>query len=329
MKIKIIAFILCVLAFSNANAKMPFYDDDAEFDNCTHLTGDWNRCMSEETSRDLNDIKIIYRDVLSNPKLSGWNPKPEQSRQMLRDMYDSWIAFRNRLCSLSKVASRYTGGWKNEELACTVYYTKHHKDHMRSIINMLRSQAVAADDFITDEHDAKYEQCLKEDLYTKCLMSEYQRSTEEIKELYKKLSTSEYTAAWNNGSDLSNGNYRDMFDSWIAYRNRLCSLSVYAYKNYPARSQLLQNQCLQYLNREKLEALTNLYKLSKRAVSQSKAQKKKADGGKNAGKAIKPLEKRVETTESLTGNNTVEENKATEPTKAEDSSRLPAWARQK
>lgn len=330
MKIKIFVMLLCLLATSGAFAKMPLYDDDAEFDNCTRMTGDWSRCMKEETNRDLNDIKIIYRDVLNNQNLNGWNSDIQENKQTLRDMYDSWIAYRNRFCSLSKVAAHYTGGWKDEELSCILYYTKHHKDHIRSIINMLNEKAVAEDNFIADEHDAEYQNCIDDGDKNKCLLSEFQRSSDKIKDLYKKLSESKYTAGWNNGGDLSNGNYCDMFESWIAYRNRLCSLAEYAYKKYPSAQQITKNHCLQHLNKEKLETLNNLYKLSQRAVNRTKAQKKAEDGGKIAGQAIKPLEKRVATTESLTANEEIKQKTETENTKKdENSSWLPSWARKK
>ena len=329
MKIKIIAFLFCLVAFSSASAKMPFYDDDAEFDRCTKMTGDWNRCMSEETRRALNDVKVLYREVLANPKLSDWNSNFDESKQIMRDMYSSWTAFYNRLCSLSKVSAQYTGGWKDEELSCKLYYVKHHKDHLNCINNMLLSKASAKDNFIVAEHDEEYKRCLSDNSTDNCLLSEFQRSSEKIKELYKKLYDSRNTSGWNNGPDLKSGNYRDMFESWVAYRNRLCSLSAQAYKNYPERPDVSKNHCLQYLNREKLEALENLYALSMRAVSPEKSQKKSEDGGKAEGQAIVPLEKRIETTESLTGENIQSENEDNSAKSDDNSSNLPAWARRR
>ena len=234
MKNRVALFILCLSFISAATAKMPFYDDDVEFDRCTKMTGDWNRCMSEETRRTLNDIKLLYREVLTNPQTTDWNKSNEQNQQMLRDLYSSWIAFRNRLCSLSKVSAKYTGGWKDEELSCVLYYTKHHKDHFQCINDMLLARADERDNFITDDHDAQYTECIKDGDENKCLLNEIYRSSDKIKNLYKEFYNSQYTSGWNNGADLGNGNYRDMFDSWIAYRNRMCSLSEYAYQHFPA-----------------------------------------------------------------------------------------------
>lgn len=330
MKTRIITLLIGLTLFSNAQAKMPLYDDDAEFDRCIQMMGDWNRCMSEETRRSLNDVKIAYRDILANPKLKDWNGTLSENQQVLRDMYSSWTAFHNRLCSLSKVASRYTGGWKDEELSCNLYYVMHHKEHMRSLYYMFIDKSKPEDDFITEEHDAKYTKCLEEDgSKDKCLLAEFQRSSEKIKDLYRQLYSSKYTAAWNNGSDFGDGNYRDMFDSWVAYRNRLCSLSVYAYQNFPTRPNLSKNQCLQYLNREKLEALENIYNLSQNADSEDKLHKKAEDGGRKAGLAITPLENRVETTESLIGNQQSEPEKEKTEQKEETPANLPSWARRK
>lgn len=330
MKIKIIALLLFSTFASISYAKMPFYEDDREFERCTQMTGDWDRCMSEETRRDLNDVKITYREVLANPKLKDWNGNMEENQQMLHDMYASWTAFRNRLCSLSKVSSQYTGTWKDEEKSCNLYYVKHHKDHFQCINDMLLGRADARDDFITEEHDGEYSECLKTQDKEKCLLSEFQRSSEKIKALYKKFYDSKNTSAWNNGADFGSGNYRDMFDSWVAYRNRLCSLSVFAYQNFPEH-QISKNQCLQYLNREKLETLENLYDLSNRAVNSDKAQKKAEEGGRLAGSAIAPLEKRLETTESLTTNNALKEvsEQKTEDKVEQNTSTLPSWAKRK
>ena len=328
MKAKIITLLMCFGFVSTVEAKMPFYDDDSEFDRCTVMTGDWNRCMSEEIRRDTNDVKNLYREVLANPKLNDWNENFEQNQQMLRDMYASWNAFRNRLCSLSKVAARYTGGWKDEEISCNLYYVKHHKDHFQCINDMLLGRADERDDFIGNEHDEEYAKCLEEDSASKCLIAEFQRSSEKIKELYKKFYDSQYTSGWNNGTDLGNGNYRDMFDSWVAYRNRLCSLSAFAYQDFPQRAEITKNHCLQYLNREKFETMENLYSLSQRAFTSAKMQKKSEDGGRKAGEAIAPLEKRVETSESLVGKS--EENAESESEEVmENTSSLPAWAKRK
>ncbi len=308
---------------------MPFYDDDSEFDRCTAMIGDWNRCMSEETRRDINDVKNLYREILANPKLNQWNASREENQQMLRDLYSSWNAYRARLCSLSKVSSRYNGAWKDDEISCNLYYVKHHKDHFQCINDMLLGRADERDDFISEEHDEEYAKCIKDKKSTdQCLVNEFQRSSAKIKDLYKKFYASQYTSAWNNGADIGSGNYRDMFDSWVAYRNRLCSLSAFAYKNFPQRANITKNHCLQYLNREKLETLENMYNLSQRAYSSKKAQAKSEDGGRKAGEAIAPLENRAESLESLVENKA--ENLEDKKEDVEDSSaKLPAWAKKK
>ena len=169
MKFRILMLFFWGAFVSSVSAKMPFYDNDAEFEHCIQMFSDWDRCMSEETRRALNDTKALYRDVLSNSTLVGWNGNFEENQQVLRDMYSSWTAFRNRLCSLSKVAASYTGGWKDEELSCNLYYVNHHKDHFQGINNMLRSRADERDDFISDEHDKEYFSCVADNLQEKCL----------------------------------------------------------------------------------------------------------------------------------------------------------------
>lgn len=331
MKTKIIA-VICFFSFiCTAHASMPFYNDDVEFERCTRMTGDWERCIREETRRELNDLKVFYREILGNPKLAHWNESMENNQNMLRDMYTSWTAFRNRLCSLSKVSARFTGGWKDEELSCNLYYVLHHKDHLQCINDMMQGRADERDNFVVEEHDEKYIECLKKSPVEQCVLAEFQRSTDDIKEMYRKFYESQNTHNWNNGTEFGNGNYRDMFDSWVAYRNRFCSLSAYAYKYFPGKELTSKNKCLQYLNREKLETLKNLYKLSISAVNNDKLQKKAEEGGRAAGEAITPLENRVESTESLTGTKEKEdgENLVKQEENSANDSNLPAWARKK
>lgn len=57
-----------------------------------------------------------------------------------------------------------------------------------------------------------------------CMKAETARLLKEIQEIYLNMSKNEFGAKWNKGNGLVKGNLKDMYDSWLAYRNRFCSL---------------------------------------------------------------------------------------------------------
>jgi hypothetical protein len=183
------------------------------------------------------------------------------------------------------------------------------------------------------DHDEEYEECMKGKNTSKCLEDELKRSTKQIKNYYKTLSVDDFVGKWNNGPDLKNGNYRDMYDSWIAYRNRMCSLSVWAYKvSYGDKGADL-TQCLQFFNREKLETLQNLLTSAHAALDDEYDENFNDDGGEAEGKTIKPLERRVDTEQSPEDALDAEETaeplvKKAEPKKEAPQKKVnvPAWA---
>lgn len=57
-----------------------------------------------------------------------------------------------------------------------------------------------------------------------CMKAETTRLLKETQEIYLNMSKNELGAKWNKGNGLVKGNLKDMYDSWLAYRNRFCSL---------------------------------------------------------------------------------------------------------
>ena len=149
-----------IIHFGPATADMPMYADDEEFKHCTKITGDWDNCVKEEGLRTLDEVKRLYRSVLSNPAILKWHKKPEENSEILRDMYESWTAFRNRLCMLSYRASMYIEPLFDERYSCNLYYTQHHKDHMGKILELMEGKApekVADFNFLKlTYHDEEY-----------------------------------------------------------------------------------------------------------------------------------------------------------------------------
>ena len=345
-----------VVKTSSVRADMPIYSDDEEFKLCTKIS-DWDTCAREEALRDLNIVKRQYQEILSNPVILQWHPKPEENAEILRDMYDSWTAFRNRLCSLSVKASMYLERLVDERYSCPLYYNKHHEDHLARILELMNKKVpVKRSEFKfldLTSHDDEYAECVANPKNSTCLDEELKRSAKYIKDLYKTFSEDEFVGKWNNGPDLSRGNYRDMYDSWIAYRNRICSLAVWAYHYAYGKEAITLTQCLQFYNREKLETMENLLYGAHSSLDIGIEEEDSVDGpqqidpellnfsihddgGEAEGKTITPLQRRIEPTgdrqddvlEVETKEPVKEPEKSTESEEPEAGHNVPSWAQQ-
>ena len=295
-------FFLMILAGNlfayAANAAMPEYQDDEEFKHCMRITQDLDSCVLEETKRALNEVKRDYKNILSDVKLMSWNGSLEANTAVLRDMYESWTAYRNRLCSLSEAAAIFIEPLITEKYSCGLYHTLHHKAHLDSILQLMKYTGAEKNNefslFKVSEHDEAYQTCQKEDGKTaaNCLEREIDRSTQKVKDLYATLLRDADVGRWNNGPNLQNGNYRDMFDSWIAYRNRLCSLAVWAYENAKIQPKVSLNECILFLTEEHREILDNILLLANSSLDAEKTAF--SDGGLAEGQTITPLKRRIE-----------------------------------
>lgn len=348
-----LTFIGAILYFKPLMADMPMYADDEEFKHCTKVTGDWDNCVKEEMLRTLDDVKRLYKSVLSNPTILKWHEKPAENTEILRDMYDSWSAFRNRLCLLSYRASAYVEPLFDERFSCNLYYTQHHKDHLSKIVELMEGKAPekrADFDFLKlTYHDDKYNECMKKNDFDTCVKDELERSSQNIKNLYKSFIEDEFVGKWNNGPSLKQGNYRDMYDSWIAYRNRLCSLAIWAYKNKYGDEAPKLEQCLQFFNGEKYEAMENLLTVAHSSLDEGMEEEGESgdaygstaaeignDGGEEIGKSIPPLQKRISSGSDRTDDELVteyspkeEKNEVSQPQTEQQNKNIPAWAQQK
>ncbi len=323
---------------------MPTYPDDKEFDMCAKIHN-WEECAKDEMQRALRVVKQQYRTILTTPDIMKWHPSADENVVVLRDMYDSWTAFRTRLCSLSNKAATYMETLVEEKTSCNLYYVLHHRDHLNSILLLMTRKAPSnRQEFgflkIYD-HDDEYQTCI-ENKEKNCIESELQRSNKIIKNYYKTFLEDEFVGKWNNGPDLKQGNYRDMYDSWVAYRNRMCSLAVWAYQSFYGAKSMDLPTCLQFYNREKLETMDHLLVVAHSALDDAHEldedpsdenhifTTEKDDGGLAEGQTITPLEHRIDAGTSnlddklVTDETKQEEPKAEEPEEKYD---IPEWAR--
>lgn len=334
-------FVCC--AVFPAWSYMPTYPDDAEFKMCAKMR-DWEECARDELQRTVRVVKQQYRTILTTPSIMKWHSSADENVAVLRDMYDSWTAFRTRLCSLSDKAAIYTEPLTEEKTACNLYYALHHKDHLDSVLLLMMQKAPAKQqdfDFLTIyDHDEDYQFCINAN-QKNCLEDELKRSSKEIKDYYKTFLEDEFVGKWNNGPDLKRGNYRDMYDSWIAYRNRMCSLAVWAYQSFYGEKSMNLTQCLQFYNREKLETMMNILLTAHSEVDDAHEtdgdpsdenhvfHMDMDDGGLAEGQTITPLDRHIDS--GMEGSDDVlvseepQPEKDTEP-KPEEKHDIPEWA---
>ena len=143
----------------------------------------------------------------------------------------------------------------------------------------------------------------------------------------------QYIGKWNNGSDLKEGNYRDLYDSWIAYRNRMCSLSTYAYQVGYGQNAMPNNYCLLYFNIEKLGTMENLLVVAHSSLDDEMVIEEENDGGEAEGKSIKPLERRFDDAQNSGDALSPKENSEStaktqenKPTASQKKLNIPTWA---
>lgn len=357
--IKLFLLALSVILFNSSVAlsntvNLPKYIDDDEFYHCANMTHDWSPCADEEQKRLLRDVKILYQNVLSDEKAREWNGSQDENKMILRDMYESWSAFKNRLCSINKIAEKNLPTMTEPFTGCNLYVTFHHKNQMNTALYMLNANAPRNPyprfipsmdgefDFtilLDSEHDEFYTECLKNKNRNPriCLAEEQQRADKELMKYYEILSKKPELENWNNGPDLNNGNFKDMHDSWVAYRNRLCSLITFAKTKGYGEKAADNDLCILSLTKEFVTNLDGLALATGSYLDEAVVGEttEKEDGGEAEGKKIKPLRRRI----SAKLNGDESENQATtevEASKAEEVSapaeqdargrKIPSWA---
>lgn len=80
---------------------------------------------------------------------------------------------------------------------------------------------------------ASYEQCLdaadgNNIKMTTCTVNEANRILKILEEKYEKMANSEQFKSWNQGAGMFNGNFKELYSSWLQYRDKYCSLYGYS-----------------------------------------------------------------------------------------------------
>lgn len=111
--------------------------DTAEYDSCYNKAKDDYEvalCMKAQTIRVNNGIKEIYQNIAKHPDIQKWQ-KGTALTGNLKEMYNSWLDFRNRYCSLYTHASNNAfGGEEFHRERCLLTLTQDHYDQIHTVI---------------------------------------------------------------------------------------------------------------------------------------------------------------------------------------------------
>lgn len=112
----------------------------------------------------------------------------------------------------------------------------------------------------TDKFDACMTAAGKigDDELAKCLNDRVKELMLEIKEVYEYTVAKEVFKKWNNGSEMRSGNMRDMFDSWIAYRDKYCSVYTVSMEEYMGTNNYNLADCLHDMTEDHLMRIKKL-----------------------------------------------------------------------
>ena len=103
----------------------------------------------------------------------------------------------------------------------------------------------------------------QDDGYAKCYLEEAKRDVARIDDMYQKLSSDSKFIKWNDGNGMFKGNFKNMLDTWINYRNRYCSLYAEIYSAYDGSSYSFhQADCIMKMSRRHADDMEDLWKTS-------------------------------------------------------------------
>lgn len=117
----------------------------------------------------------------------------------------------------------------------------------KKILLVLSLCALSSTAWATKEYEDCINQVQNDDDVALCMKAETARVMKDIQEVYLNLSKHYLIEPWNNGVGLSKGNLKDMYDHWVAYRNRYCSLYQQASINTFRSDEFHKEECLMQL----------------------------------------------------------------------------------
>ncbi len=97
-------------------------------------------CMNDETKNLMQQTKTEYEDILKNEDFAKWNNGNGMQKGNLRNMYDSFIGYREKYCSLFALSMvNYLGTEKYNNAKCVMDMTREHLIQIRRFIQNANS----------------------------------------------------------------------------------------------------------------------------------------------------------------------------------------------
>ena len=119
-----------------------------------------------------------------------------------------------------------------------------------------------------DFQQKEYKKCLEKVVsytpreYVVCLNAEIARQNAAINKYYEALLRYPEFQKWNNGNGMFRGNLKDMNDQFMAYRERLCSLTGLGLFQEYGNLDYGRKDCVMSVNEELLRRLERMYNSS-------------------------------------------------------------------
>ncbi|MDR1026097.1 MAG: DUF1311 domain-containing protein [Lactobacillus sp.] len=120
-----------------------------EYDDCMFKAGAIGdtamaACYTEETKRIMQDIKSVYEDAAKDKKLAKWSGGVGMQSGNLRNMFETWLKYRNTYCSYYTVGnSEYLGTDEHNNAYCVMTLTKKHLTDVKKVVITSGSYLVA------------------------------------------------------------------------------------------------------------------------------------------------------------------------------------------
>lgn len=110
-----------------------------------------------------------------------------------------------------------------------------------SVATLLAFQAQAQNLSQASTYDSCIDQSEGNSIKIKdCVTEETQRIMAMIEQKYQQLASNKDFDYWNQGTLMYSGNFRNLLDEWVAYRDRYCSL--YGYSTSPGTEEGIVSQ---------------------------------------------------------------------------------------
>lgn len=130
-------------------------------------------------------------------------------------------------------------------------------------LTMLFATSVRADEFEDCYNKTNFDDAG----YQKCAVEVGRLYMGEIENVYDKMANDRFFEKWNNGNGMFKGNFKDLFDTWVAYRNKYCNLFAYTNNVYDGNSvEYHRAVCVYELTKAKKEQMKSIQSASQSSM---------------------------------------------------------------